>query len=280
MFEKVVVGVGTDDEASDDAITLARQFVAAAGELTLAHILVTADRPAVDSGSLHAAAKRRRALEELADLAQQLPSGVHVSCVEASSVRRGLHDFVLAERADLLVVGASRSDEVVRMIVGDHTLEVLEDAPCPVAVAPAGYAARREAAMDRIGVAYDGSAESDQALTLARSLAANHGAELSAFEAVTAPLYARDAWDVREEMDHHVEEVRRQVAALGVDAEAEFGDPADEILRFAQSVDLLVIGSHRYRPIDRLLQQSTAQRLADRTTSPLLVLAANGRERG
>jgi nucleotide-binding universal stress UspA family protein len=279
MFEKVVVGVGTDDEAGDDAIALGRQLAAAGGDLILVHVLVVTAKPATDSGSARMATKRRHALEELTDLAKQLPSGVHVSCVEARSVRRGLQDLALAERADLIVVGASRRDEVVRMMLGDDTLEVLEDAPCPVAVAPVGYAARRASTMDRIGVAYNGSPEGDQALELARRLAANQGAELSAFEAVTTPEFARDPWDVRE-IDHHVEEVRQQVAALGVEAETEAGDPADELLRFARSVDLLVLGSHRYRPIDRLLQSSTPQQLADRTSSPLVVLSASGAERG
>ncbi len=280
MFENVVVGIAADGEAADDAIALARQLVSARGELTLVEVLVVVDRPAPDSGSFQAAANYRHAIEELTDLARQLGIAARVSCVEAPSVRRGLHEFVSAQHADLLVVGPSRSDEVVQLLLGDDTLEVLEDAPCPVAVAPAGYAARA-ATIQRIGVAYDGSTESDEALTLARSLAGDRGAELSAFEAVRPPLYPGDIWDVRGEMDHHVEEALRRLAALGgVEAEADFGDPADELARYARSVDLLIIGSHKSRPLDRLLQQTTSQQLVDRTSSPLLVLASNGRARG
>ena len=33
-----------------------------------------------------------------------------------------------------------------------------------------------------------------------------------------------------------------------------------------------VIGGHDYRPIDQFLEQSTAQRLADEVSTPLLVL--------
>jgi nucleotide-binding universal stress UspA family protein len=47
-----------------------------------------------------------------------------------------------------------------------------------------------------------------------------------------------------------------------------------ELRRVAQSVDLLVIGSHKYRPIERALEDSTSQQLADEPSSPLLVLAA------
>ena len=279
VFENVVVGIGDDDEAGDDAIALAKQLVSARGQLALVHVLVVTVRPAPDSGSVQTAAKYSRAVEELTDLARTLRIAGHVSCVEAPAVRRGLHEFASAQHADLLVVSSSRSDEVVQLLLGDDTLEVLEDSPCPIAVAPAGYAARA-ATIHRIGVAYDGSTDSERALTLARSLAAERGAELSAFEAVQAPLYPHDVWDVRE-MDHHVEEARQQVAALGgVEAEAEFGDPAGELARYAHSVDLLVMGSHKDRPIDRLLQQTTSQQLADRTPSPLLVLASNERTRG
>lgn len=280
MFENVVVGIGTDDEASDDAIALARQLVSQRGHLTLIHVLVVPAKPSPDSSSVHIATKRRRALEELTDLTRQRSSAVRVSCVEASSVRRGLHDFASDQDADLLVIGPSRSDEVVRLLLGDDTREVLEDAPCPVAVAPAGYGAQM-AAIRRIGVAYDGSPECEDALTVARTLAAERRAALSAFEAVSPPVRERDVWDVRGEMDHHVEEVRGQVAALGdVEARAEYGDAADELTRYAQSVDLLVIGSHRYRPIDRLLQRTTAQQLADRAPSALLVLSSNGHTHG
>jgi len=279
MFENAVVGIGADDEAGDDAIALAKQLVSPRAQLTLVHVLVVTDRPAPDSGAAQTAAKYRRAVEELTDLARQAGVAAEVSCVEAPSVRSGLHEFVSAHNADLLVISSSRSDEVVQLLLGDDTLEVLEDAPCPVAVAPAGYAAR-PSAMHRIGVAYDSSTESEQALAMARRIASDCGAELSAFEAVPAPLHPRDAWDVRGEMDHHVEEARQHLAALdGVAAEAEFGEPGSELTRYAQSVDLLVIGSHRYGPLDRGSQQAMPQRLAGRTSSPLLVLSSNGRAR-
>ncbi|MBV8219872.1 MAG: universal stress protein [Solirubrobacterales bacterium] len=40
----------------------------------------------------------------------------------------------------------------------------------------------------------------------------------------------------------------------------------------SRHADLLVIGAHKYRPIDHLLEGSTSQRLAGRASSPLLVL--------
>ena len=71
------------------------------------------------------------------------------------------------------------------------------------------------------------------------------------------------------------EEARRRIAALGgVHADASFDDVVDDLRQYGQSVDLLVIGSHKYGPIDRVLEESISQLLADEPSSALLVLAA------
>jgi len=187
-------------------------------------------------------------------------------------VRRGLHGFASSRRADLLVVGTSPPDDSSPVPLRDHVRDVLEDSPCAVAVAPLGYAAH-VAAVRRIGVAYDGSNESEQALALGRRLAAERHAELSAFEAVPPPLYIHDPWNVEGETEEQVAQARRRIRMLtGLPAEVESGDAADELARYSDSVDLLVIGAHKYRPIDHLLDGSTSQRLAGRASSPLLVL--------
>jgi nucleotide-binding universal stress UspA family protein len=194
-------------------------------------------------------------------------------CGEARSVRQGLHDLARTRQADVLVIGASRQDGLDRDLVGGDTRELLEDAPCAIAVAPVGYSDRR-AALGIIGVAYDGSAESARALVVGRRLAADHHARLSAFHAVRTPLYAHHPWNVEGGVEKQVEEARERIEALGgVEAHAAQGDAGEALARYAQSVDLLVVGSHRYRPIARLLEQSTAQRLADEASSPLLVLS-------
>ena len=281
MFERMVVGV-RGEESGRDATALARVLASAAGEVTLLHVYV-ASKPAPDSGVAADAARRQYAIERLTKLAAETSVAAEVSWVEARSVRRGLHEFALRERADLLVIGASHYDEAARELVADDTRVVLEDAPCAVAVAPVGYSAHA-GELRRIGVAYDGSPESEQALSLARQLAAERRAQLSAFEAVEASP-ARDPWDVAAEFAEPVTRARERIAALGgLEANAGFGDPVEELTRFGSSVDLLVIGSHSYRPTDRLEEMSTSQRLAGEAPSPLLVLpgprATGGPHRG
>ena len=269
MFERMVVGV-RGEESGRDAAALAGVLAPAAGEVTLLHVYV-ASKPASDSGVPGDAGRSQYAIERLTALAAESSVAAEVSCVEARSVRHGLHAFALRQRADLLVVGASDHDEATRDLVSDDTQVVLEDAPCAVAVAPVGYSAHA-GELRRIGVAYDGSPESEQALSLARQLAAERRAELSAFEAVGASP-ARDPWDIAAEFAEPVTRARERIATLGgLEADAGFGDPVEQLERYGSTVDLLVIGSHSYRPTDRLVQMSTSQRLAEGTSSPLLVL--------
>ena len=271
MFRAIVVGVG-DVQAGRDAIALAARLRAPEDAVVLLHVEVVTGRPAPYSGAVVGAAKRLTSLDRLTRLADEFAIEAEVAYIEAPSVRRGLHGFVCRRNADLLVVGASHLDELGRDFIGDDTKAVLEDAPCAVAVAPAGYFARARA-MTRIGVAYDGSAGSEQALALARTLAAERGAELSAFEAVSTLPYPHDPTNVSGEWGQRAAAARQRIAALGgLEPDVRTGDPVEELGRYERSVDLLVMGAHKYGPINQLLGGSTSQQLADDPSVPLLVL--------
>ena len=97
-----------------------------------------------------------------------------------------------------------------------------------------------------------------------------HGGRVSAFRAVPEPLRVRDAWDPQPEIDEGVAQARQGLAELGdLDPYAASADDAAEALaRYGASVDLLVVGSHEYRPIDHLLSGSTAQRPRRRRAVP------------
>jgi nucleotide-binding universal stress UspA family protein len=271
MFDNVIVGAA-DAEAGRDALALARQLAAPHGQLTLAYVQVGAPPPDPDSAPVSLAVDRQPVLEAL----RSLRDDARVVVVETVSVAAGLHELARRHHADLLVVGASRRDLAERTLVRDDTRAVLKNPPCPVAVAPLAYGGRPPA-LERIGAAYDGSPESERAVALARELAARQSGRASAFEAVREPLYVHDAWDPQPEIDERVAQARTRIAALGgIEAGAAAsadGDPVEALARYAESVDLLVLGSHAYRPTDSLLAGSTAQRLAAQAPCPLLVLA-------
>jgi nucleotide-binding universal stress UspA family protein len=283
MFDNVIVGVD-DYDAGRDAVGLATQLASAKRRLTFAHVEVVAIKPP-DSGDASESPVCRRAMERLASLADAAEVDAEVLCVEARSVASGLHELGVSRRGDLLVIGASRRDEYDRAFVGDDTREVLRHAPCTVAVAPMGFA-NRPPIMHKIGVAYDGSPQSEHALALARRLARERGGELSAVHAVPEPIYTsrratgarlvNDPWSVQAEIDEAVGKARSQMAQLGdVEPHATSGDATEELARYGASVDLLIIGSHKYRPLEAWMSvQSTAQQLADSAPCPLLVLSS------
>jgi nucleotide-binding universal stress UspA family protein len=221
--------------------------------------------------------ERRRALERLASVRGDANADAQLLTVQAGSVARGLHEAV-RRHGDLLVIGASRRYELEQTFVGDDTRQVLQDAPSAVAVAPTGYATRLPS-LDTIGVGYDGSAASEQALTVASTLARERGAELSAFEAVAEPMYASPPVSGQWALEARLEKAQKQLAGLGgVEPHVASGDPAEALARYAASIDLLVVGSHEYRLRDRFSGGSTSQRLADSAACPLLVLGPGTRD--
>jgi len=265
MFDKVIVGV-KDLDGGRDAIWLAGSLASRNRHLTLAHVQVVGSKPAPDSGAAGSVATRRRALERLTALRDESQLEAEVVCAEAPRVQRGLHNLARARGAELLVIGASRQDEIYRDLVGDDARELLEDSPCAVAVAPAGYADRR-GRLRRIGVAFDRSPQSYRALAAARTLAADRHAELSAFHAVSVPGHVEDT------IDDQVAQALETIDTLGgVDAHAEYGEPVSELRRYGLTVDLLVLGAHKHSPLGRLLGPGTAERLVDESPCPLLVV--------
>src|ERR1700738_961821 len=80
-----------------------------------------------------------------------------------------------------------------RVLAGDDARSVLHHAPCAVAIAPRGYAhaSRRTAT---IGVAYDGSDESEVAIAHAGLLAADLDAKLIVRNVEELHVYGAGSW--------------------------------------------------------------------------------------
>lgn len=271
MFNNVFVGV-RDREGGEDALALARQLVSTNGGLTLVSVQVVTRKPSADSGLVREAQERRRDLDMLASLRHEADFDADVASVKGLSVARGLHAIARLQRADLVVVGASRADEVDRMLIGDDTRDVLRDAPCAVAVAPVGYASRARP-LTEVAIAYDESPASYRALEIARRVAADAQARLLAFQAVPPQRASGYPWNPDAEIATAVDTAGRRIGALGgVEPVVRPGEPVEELARFQPSVDLLVIGAHEHSRIDRFFRVSTSETLAERPPSPLLVL--------
>ena len=127
----------------------------------------------------------------------------------------------------------------------------------------------------KIGVGYDGSPDSQRALEVARTLAGELDASLAALEVVSYPaclFRAPDAGD-NASVRALISGARDRVAVIGdVEPHAAYGHPAEELARWGDTVDLLVVGSRGYGPVGRLVHGSTSRALVQTAHCPLLVL--------
>jgi nucleotide-binding universal stress UspA family protein len=274
MFANVLVGV--DGTANGrDAIALAAKLTDADGTLTLAHVHAGGFSPlhpvsSVVTGETHDASQSLLEQERAAfGLAAELVS------VQAPKPGAGLHRQAERQDADLLVLGTSSRGAVGRVMLGDDTRAALNGSPCAVAVAARGYAAN-PAPIATIGVAYNGSAESDEALAKARELAAPAGAALRALEVVAIPTYAFTgaiAPSIGDTIETMLAEANERVGRLpDVDGRAVYGLAGEELAAFSGELDLLIVGSRGYGPWRRLVLGSTSDYLQHNARCSLLVL--------
>ena len=274
MFRRVLVGVD-GCHGGRDAIALGRELAAPDAVITLAHIYGP-DLAIGGAGSLAVTAGRSDAevlLERERDWASL---EAQLVVYHEHRVGRGLH--VLAERlrADLLVVGSTRHGLTGRVLMADDTRAALSGAPCAIALAPRGYRHPPQH-LETLGVGYDGSPESNLALATALDVAAQHRATIWALQVVSLE-------DVREETpvpadwsegtSHVVRHAIERLRDLGDDVEGDAvpGEPREELVRFGENLDLLVVGSRGYGPLGRLFHGGVSDYLARHAACPLLVV--------
>ena len=159
-------------------------------------------------------------------------------------------------------------------MLSDHTRTALNGAPCAVAVASRGYAEHHTAISD-VGVAYNGSPESTAALAVARQLAARTGRRFTRWKSSRSPatyggLVAPAIGDYIDEIIKEASERMRELA--DVDGRAVYGLAGEELARFGDELDILVVGSRGYGPLRRLISGSTSSYLERHARCSLLVL--------
>lgn len=276
-FQNVLVGVdGTS--SGRDAIALADRLRAKGGRLTLAHVVLS---QAPTHRNFHGTAVWREDARPMLERARDA-EGVtaEVTGMFAASVGDGLHQLAQDCDADLLVVGSSRSGLIGRVFAIDAARGTVSRARRPVAVAPHGYASR-SAEIRIIGVAYNGSAESEVALDAARQIAVHRSAVLRALWVVPTPdALVWPAGDAQRggpprtvAVEEFEPEASRRLASLtGADAHVAIGAAEKELLAFGETVDVLVLGSRGHGPLRRQILGSTSMQLTSEARCPLLIV--------
>ncbi len=275
MFENVLVGV--DGSANGrDAITLASRLADPGGKLTLANVRAGETHPlhAITPGLL---AEERDASLQLLER-ERAEAGVEAELLSlvAASPGAGLHRQAEDQGADLLVVGSCSRGPFGRAMLGDDTRAALNGSPCAVAIAARGYAARAGNPIAKVGVAYNGSPESERALAKAREVAEPTRAQIEVLEVVAIPSYAFTglmAPSIGDSIDLMLTEANAGLSKLpGVVGRAVYGLAGEELAAFGKDVDLLVVGSRSYGPVRRLVLGSTSEYLERHARCSLLVL--------
>ncbi len=194
--------------------------------------------------------------------------------VTAPTVGAGLERAAEDLGAQVIVVGASRRHGLTRMLAGDDARSVLHRTPCAVAIAPARFA-QHPADPVRVGVACDGTPESEVAVAHAGLIAAERQSLPRALH-VVSPRYYTPAWGVaRNPADRPGSEIEEAVRTLplvaGVEVEHLYGSVVHKLVEFSGELDLLVCGSRHRGPLQRLAEGTTGDHLARRVAVPLLI---------
>jgi nucleotide-binding universal stress UspA family protein len=255
MFGRIVVGV--DCRAGGrDALALAALLQRVCGGELMAVYVYPFDRTVhLDEADAVEAVLHEDLLVELEQELTRAGVSARPLVVADPFAARALQAIAERDRADLIVVGAPHRAGAERVLGGDVAAGTLHGAPCAVAVAPAGFA-EHGPVLGTVGVGFDDSAESRDALRLAGRVARAASAALHVVSVASAAMPEHEAAAIAE----------------GGTYEAVAGTPATELAGRSADLDLLVVGSRAHGPVRRLLLGSTSTRLVREARCPVLVV--------
>jgi len=206
-----------------------------------------------------------------------------VRTVRGLSAAHALCELASSEAFDLVVIGSSDRGRVGRTFPGSTADRLLHSAPCPIAVAPAGYRDSVPKAFARIGAAVCPDPEAIHALQTAAAIAKTSGAELDVVGAFPGAALERFEYgdlgssevlvNVRESAQSDLDEFTRSLGD-GIAATAQLfdGSPTRVLVDHAAELDLLVMGSHGYGPLGRVLLGSVSHEVIRYCPVPVLVV--------
>jgi nucleotide-binding universal stress UspA family protein len=253
------------------------------GEPLLLAVAYRAD-PLIDALSPDYARMVMRGAEEaLARAAAQIRAATDTSVTtialpSSGSPARVLHELAERESAGALVIGSSSRGPVGRVLPGAVTDRLLHGAPCPAAVAPAGFTLDDAHLPRSIGVAFIDRPDGYVALATARSLAGQaHAAVRVITVAEPLDLVLASAPEIHEaargaSLQAAEASLARVIDNSSGEGQVLSGEPAHALAAASDDVDLLVCGARGHGPIRTLLLGGTSHALVRRAGCPVLVV--------
>jgi nucleotide-binding universal stress UspA family protein len=282
--------IGVDgSERTEDAVSFARRLAGATtGRIVLASAFPYSDVPSRAANLTYRNALKddaRRTARRMSELLSNVPADrIHSTVIANPSPAHALHDVAEAEDASIIVLGSTHTGRAGRVMPGSTAERLLHGAPCAVAVVPKDYRDSTHPTIARIGVAYNGTAESKAAVAAAAEAAGALDAELTVIGVLEADLYGAPAMtggpsynllrkDIEEQIRTDLDSV---VAGLpqgvrGVVACLE-GEPAERLIDATEQLDLLVIGSRGYGPLRAVLAGGVSGRVIRGAHCPVIVV--------
>ena len=276
---KILVAVKRGEQQAD-ALALAEQLAGDAGELVVANAYRWEPGIYLISDDYEDVIKQD-ARQIVASAGEQLGQPSRPLVVSDDTAAHGLVRAARGEHSDALVIGSCHRTGVSRAILGGTAERVLHDAPCPVIVAPRGYA-QRAAEIRRVGVAFDGGAEARAAARWAGDFARQAGATLQLVAvleprvpaypnaaAAYAELFGSEREALRRRLDETLAELPDDVRPTGRLLE---GRAAARIAEASDEYDFLVMGSRGYGRIGRVFLGGVARGVLAEARCPVVVI--------
>lgn len=209
-------------------------------------------------------------LAGLEPLRENAPPDVPVSVdgTRSRSVAHGLHDLATKLDAQLLVLGPSHRGTISRALHGDTAAGTVFRASCGVAVAVGPHTGH---APQRIGVAWDGTPEADEALEWAVQLAERTAGTVQLIQ-VGEPRHPEDR-PLRKDSGQLLETMRQGIERRApATTKLLWGDAGPQLIEASHGLDLLVLGSRARGALRRTLFGSVSHEVLHGAHCPVVVL--------
>jgi len=190
-------------------------------------------------------------------------------------------DVAQGKKADLIALGTYGRKGLKRLLMGSVTSQVVLNAPCDVLVV-------KKPCADCVGsyhsllVPFDGSESSKTALGRACDLSKSDGSEISVLYVIPKYEEMMDFFKTEtikkslyQEAEKIVEGAKKLAAKQGVQIKAvvQEGHAGDKIVEIADTMkhDLIVVGTHGWRGMNKAIMGSTAERVIAYASCPILI---------
>lgn len=191
-----------------------------------------------------------------------------------------------SESSQLIVLGSRGGGGFADRLLGAIPAALPGYSSCPVVIVPGETAGKRHE-VHRIAVGTDGSRPATSSLSQAITEAELWGAHLDVIRAM--PLtrsMAAIPWMtvsgdtpaiIQAATEETEQAIAESIATAGIQAEVQVldGDPADTLLDYAKSVDMLVVGTHGRGGVRGVLLGSTSQVVLQESPVPVMVVPSS-----